>query len=794
MGFENYDLTGFDSSKQQRKLQKSLLSNSKIKEVVINKNIKQLIIETTDTVGLDYINKEIKKINKKAEAKVHENKEVYRKVVYLTNLDCANCALKVENLAKRMLPHEQIVVDFSTTRFMIETTDKSVADDIIKRVEKIAHVIDPNIVVEEKGSKKETNKPKDKAKISKFIFMGIGVVLLVVSILLEHAFKVKNQYVIFALYFAAFIASGWDVLKQFLNNILHLRFFDETFLMSIASIGAIIIGEYPEAVLVMVLYQIGEFLQDLAVNRSRDSISELLKMEVSTCHLKTENNTVDVEVETVMPGDTIIVMPNEMIPVDGVIVSGSTYLDTASITGEAIPVYKKVGEEVISGCVNTKNRIEVKVTHQYSNSMINRILELVESASSNKAKAETFINKFAKVYTPVVVILALIVAFLIPTLTDHDYHKYIYKALEFLVVSCPCSVVISVPLAFFGGIGLSSKRGILIKGSNYLEVLSNVDTVVFDKTGTLTKGSFEVVDVRSVDEENFGKDKVLRSIAYAEYNSVHPIGISIVEKYGRENIIPEIISSYRVLDGYGVEAIANGNKIVVVNQKYLKDNELNIEYVHETGTTLYAFRNDQYIGCVIIGDILKEEAYNAIQELKNVGVTKTVMLTGDHKSSGEYTANMLQITDVYTDLLPDDKVQIVKNIMKNEKNKLMYVGDGVNDAPVIAASDIGVAMGDTGSDVTIQVADAVIMSNNLHKVAEAIKIAKKTKNRVIENIVFSLILKIAVLIIAYIVDIPLIIPVFADVGVCLLTILNSMRLLATYKVLEKQEQRSEQGK
>lgn len=803
---ETYNLQKIKNKNNYNRIINEIKKIPYVKEVHINRGIDLLSIEIDEDKELseEHILKAIRKFEKNALIQKTENKEVLRKVLYLKGLDCGNCAMKIENLAKRVMDHEQIVVDFATTRFIIETKDRDLIDNIFEEVEAVAHRVDPKIVVMDATSNKKVRvddvyKPWDIT--STLVVIGFAIFLLGIffnSIATNSGGKAHEVFNILTLifYFASYFLVGNRVILMFLNNFRHGRILDENFLMTIASVGALFTSHYEEAIMVMLLYQIGERLQDYAVHKSRKSISDLLSLEAEIAHLKITNEITDVDVETILPGDIIVVQVGEMIPLDGIIISGNTTLDTKSITGEATPVIKRKGEVVLSGSINISSTIEIKVTHPYGDSMVTKILDLVENASSKKAKAENFITKFAKFYTPIVVILALIIATIVPFFVykidpnglslSQIYKNYIYNAMSFLVISCPCAIVISVPLAFFAGIGLSSRRGILIKGSNYLEALSNVENMVFDKTGTLTKGEFAVQEIVPIDESTTEND-LLKTLAYTEFYSTHPIGLSIVETYGKDKIFPEIIADYTPISGKGIKATINGVIVYAGNERMISEMFPNIPIMEKNGIVIYVIKGKKYLGYVVVGDILRDEASEAIHSLKASGIRIT-MLTGDAKTSGNYTANLLQIDEVYSELLPNTKVEILEEIKsKTKKGKTVYVGDGINDAPVIAASDVGIAMGGTGSDATIKIADVVIMSDNLEKLNDAIKVAKYTRKVVVQNITFSLIVKLAVLILSICTSIPLWLAIFSDVGISLLAIINSMKITRLFHKDDKEK-------
>lgn len=737
----------------------------------------------------DKILKAIRMYEKHAKLVSIDNVEVYRKVLYLNGLDCAYCGTRIENIAKKELNHQRIVVDYPTYRFIIETTDKALVDNLESRVTEIAHKVDERIKVQsaEKGKPRESEIEKTFKK-PQVIVIWIGIVIFLIGILTSHILKSNNILGVILVVIGYFMI-GHQIILRFFKNLLKGRIFDENFLMTVASIGALITKHYEEAAVVMLLYQFGEFLQNIAVNRTRKSIADLLSYEVQTVKLKLGEEVSEVGVEGVLPDDVIVVSKGEMIPVDGKVCKGKTYLDTKNITGESRARSVDVGDEVMSGSLNIGNIIEVRVTRTYNNSMMTRILDLVENATINKSKAENFITKFSRYYTPIVVFIAALIltggvvaSFINKSV---DWTDWVYVAMEFLVISCPCALVISVPLSFFCAIGVASKRGILIRGSNYLEAMYHVENIVFDKTGTLTKGEFNITEI--VPAEGYRMEDVKRLFIYTEYYSEHPIGKSVVEAYGKENVLTEIISEFQPLQG-GARAVINGSHILIATTKLAKREKLTFPEVLDPNLVVYVFKEKTYIGYVVVGDTIREEAFDTLSSLRQGGISKTYMLTGDTKAIAENVANMLQIDEVFSDLLPDQKVEYMDKIKESTKSKLgttAYVGDGINDAPVIASSDVGIAMGDTASDATISISDIVIMTNDLNKLVELQHIAKKTRHKVVENIVFALGIKIIVMIIALVLHgdaftMSLWLAIFSDVGVSLLAILNSLRLMRMF--------------
>ena len=575
---------------------------------------------------------------------------------------------------------------------------------------------------------------------------------------------------------AAYVTAGYDVVKKAVRNIGHGQVFDENFLMTIATIGAFVTGEIAEGVMVMLLYQIGEWFQQYAVGKSRNSITELMDIRPDYANALRGGEVETVDPDEVEIGETILVKPGEKVPIDGVVTKGESYVDTSALTGEAIP--KRVAEcdEVLSGFINDNGLLEIKTTKEFDESTVSKILELVENASSRKAKSENFITKFAKYYTPIVVVGALLLAFL-PTILGSNLglDQWIIRACTFLVISCPCALVISVPLGFFGGIGGAAKEGILIKGSNYMETLANIRTVVFDKTGTLTEGTFKVNKIVGLGES---EDKILELAATSESYSNHPIAVSLRMAYGKD-IDGSNLSDVCESKGMGVSCSIDGQRIYVGNQKLLKEKGIDIPVVDEIGTVVYVAKDNKCIGYIIIADEIKEDAKSLVEALKMQGIKTTVMLTGDKKEIAEKVAASIGIDKVCSELLPQEKVSNLEKLLEEEKGKgsLAFVGDGINDAPVLTRADIGFAMGAMGSDAAIEAADVVIMNDQPSKIADAIKVSKKTIAIVKENIIFALGVKILFLLLGALGMINLWMAVFADVGVAFLAILNSMRAL-----------------
>jgi Cd2+/Zn2+-exporting ATPase len=601
-------------------------------------------------------------------------------------------------------------------------------------------------------------------------------ILFIIALLIPF----ENIWINRILYIISYLIVGLEVVLEAIENIFKGEIFDENFLMSIATIGAFAIGEFPEAVAVMLFYQVGELFQDYAVDKSRKSIASLMDIRPDFANVKRENKITKVNPDEVQIGEIIIVKPGEKIPLDGKIIEGTSMLDTSSLTGESLPREVKSGDEVLSGCINQNGLLTIQVTKEFGESTVSKILDLVENASNKKSKSENFISKFAKIYTPTVVIIAVLLAIIPPLFLGWStFVDWLYRALTFLVVSCPCALVISIPLGFFGGIGGASKIGILIKGSNYLESLSNTEIIVFDKTGTLTEGTFEVQKIEAI---GISKDELLKLAAHAESYSNHPISISLKNAYGQE-INSNLISKTEELSGLGVSAIVDQKNVLIGNEKLMMEKQISYTKCNDIGTILYVAIEEKYVGHIVIADKIKKDAKQTIQNLKDNNIKQTIMLTGDRKLVGESVSKELGINKVYTDLLPSDKAEKLEEIMKEKtpKGKVAFVGDGINDAPVLALSDIGIAMGGLGADSAIEAADIVIMTDEPSKINDAIKISKKTMRIVNENIIFSIFVKIAVLLLSAIGLSTMWEAVFADVGVSIIAIINSLRALNVKK-------------
>ena len=616
---------------------------------------------------------------------------------------------------------------------------------------------------------------KQKNMLYRIILTFVLFVALAVANLGGYLKLLPHPIFLFVLYLVPYLVIGYDIILKAGRNIIHGQVFDENFLMMIATFGAFGVGEYQEGVTVMLFYQVGELFQSYAVARSRQSITEMMDICPEYANVEKDGQLLKVDPDEVEIDTEIIIKPGERIPLDGIVVEGASMVDTKALTGESVPRGVREGDQIISGCINGSGTLRVKVTKTFDDSTVTKILELVENASSKKAKVENFITRFAKYYTPFVTIGAVLLALVPPLFFGGNFADWIGRACIFLVISCPCALVISVPLGFFGGIGAASKLGVLVKGSNYLEALSNMDTIVFDKTGTLTKGEFKV---SKVIPKGISEQELLRIAAFSENYSNHPIGNSIKEAYGK-NIPNEAVLEVKELAGYGIRAIIEGKEVYVGNGKLMEQQHISYEKVESIGTNVYVAMEGNYVGAIVISDTIKEGAKEALLKMKKVGVKQSVMLTGDRQEVAEAVANELGLTKVYGDLLPEDKVRKVEALLEKEqgKGKLAFVGDGINDAPVLTRADIGIAMGSMGSDAAIEAADVVIMDDDIRKIASVVKISRKTITIVKQNIVFALGIKALFLLLGAFGLANMWEAVFADVGVSVLAILNAMRAL-----------------
>lgn len=711
--------------------------------------------------------------------------------ILLKGLTCANCANKIENKVKKLDSIKNATINFATTTLIVELNQGNEIDEVFKEISKIVKSLEPDVEVELKKEVKRSKKNRtilndknstdeliveDEKKtivsyIKENIALFIGMIGFIIAVMLEG-----YPLVAFIIFVATYLLIGKNVLITAAKNILRGEVFDENFLMAIATLGAFAIGEYPEAVAVMLFFEIGEAFQKYAVERSRKSISSLMNIRADYATVLENGNEIRVDPEDVEIDEIIIIKPGERVPLDGIVVDGTSFIDTSALTGESVPREITVDTEILAGAINNTGVLKVRVTKEYGESTVARILELVENASNKKALTEKFITKFSKIYTPVVCLIALLVAVVPPLIMkDQTFSVWIYRALSLLVVSCPCALVVSVPLGIFAGIGGASKKGVLVKGGNYLEALKDVETVVFDKTGTLTKGVFKVTEINT---NNIDKDELLKLAAYGESNSNHPIALSIVKAYGKE-INKESLINYEEISGHGIKVNIEGNEVLLGNYKLMNKFNIKFNEVDTIGTIVHVAINGEYKGNIVISDEIKETSKEVIETLKSIGIKNTVMLTGDNKVVADKVGKIIGLDQVYSELLPADKVEQVEKLMniKSSKGKLVFVGDGINDAPVLARADIGIAMGGIGSDAAIEAADVVLMKDDPKSIVDAIKAARKTNKILWKNIIFALAVKTIVMILVAFGIGTMWEAVFADVGVTILAVINSIRCL-----------------
>lgn len=718
----------------------------------------------------------------------------------LSGLDCANCANKIECLVNNIKGVREANLNFSTSTLIIEMSGTCSKKVLVEEITSIVNKLEPHVEITEKLSSNKircevkegcckddscsmdidrklqgdesVRKDNEQKSIIKENFR-----LIIGGIIFALGFAVPEKTIFNEILFTlSYVLIGGNVVKIAIRNILRGEVFDENFLMTIATIGAFIIGEFPEAVAVMLFYEVGERFQAHAVKRSRKSISSLMNIRADYANVIRHNEEIKVAPETVSINDIIIVKPGERIPLDGTVIEGVGFIDTSALTGESVPREINIGDDILAGCINTNSVLRVKVTKEFGESTVSRILELVENASNKKAPTEKFITKFSKKYTPIVVISSLLLAILPPLLIEGaNFQDWLYRACVFLVISCPCALVVSIPLGLFSGIGGASKRGVLVKGGNYLEALKNVEVIVFDKTGTLTKGVFRVTEIN---ENNINKGELLEIAALGESLSNHPIAQSIVNEY-KNDINKDIITDYKEISGHGIEVIIRGEKVLLGNHKLMDMFNIKYKPIDTIGTVVHVAINNEYKGNIVISDEIKESSIEAIKGLKEIGIKKTVMLTGDNKNVADKVAKTLGLDQVYSELLPEDKVIKIEELIKknNKKTNVAFVGDGINDAPVLARADIGIAMGGIGSDAAIEAADVVLMRDDPESLIDAIKIARKTNKILWQNIIFSIGIKVFVLMLGAFGIATMWEAVFADVGVTIIAILNSSRCL-----------------
>jgi len=699
------------------------------------------------------------------------------KVYVLKGLDCPNCSAKIESEVGALDYVQSARINLMNQTLTVEYKQVS-PHFLYEIVSDIVHDHEPDVeVCEQTGQTvpaKDAEQP-DRETRNMIIRLAVGAVFYAAGLILPAVFSLQ-LYVKLATLIVAYIILGGDVVFKAAKNIIKGRVFDENFLMTLSTVGAFVIGEYPEAVAVMLFYQVGEFFQSLAVRRSRKSIAGLMDIRPDFAAVRKNGELVVVSPEEVCVGDTIVVKPGEKIPLDGIILEGDSMLDTRALTGESVPRAVHSGDEALSGCINQSGVLTIHVTKAFGESTASKIIDMVENASSRKAPTENFITTFARWYTPVVVILAAVLAVVPPLVFGGEWIEWIRRAFVFLVISCPCALVISIPLTFFGGIGAASRHGVLVKGSNYLEALNNVSIVVFDKTGTLTKGVFKVTDIMPA--EGFPREQVLEYAATAEHFSNHPIAKSVLAAYGHK---PDAsaASDYREISGHGVSVNAGGKAILAGNTKLMDAEKIKYTPCDQAGTKVYVAVDGQYAGCILIADEVKEDSKAAVSALRRMGVQKTVMLTGDEEKIGNAVAKELGIDECYAQLLPGQKVARLELLdgSKRSGSKLAFVGDGINDAPVLARADVGIAMGGLGSDAAIEAADVVLMTDEPSRLVDAIKVAKSTKRIVIQNIIIALGIKGIFLILGALGIAGMWEAVFGDVGVALIAVFNAMRIL-----------------
>ncbi|MFB5252657.1 heavy metal translocating P-type ATPase [Bacillus mycoides] len=770
-------LEGLDCANCAMKIEKGVGNIEGVTSCSVNFATKTMLLETPQNKENQVVT-EAKQLVTKLEPhiKVQEEQKTksIKEVFVLEGLDCANCAMKIENKVKEMPTVSEATVDFVSKKLRVEVANKRELESTVQNIKNIVQKLEPDVKVvreEEKGH--DHGHDHGDGNVKKMIGrLVVGGILTGIA-----ALAGLPQMITIPLFVLAYLLIGGDIVWRAVRNITRGQVFDENFLMAIATLGAFAIQQYPEAVAVMLFYQVGELFQSIAVNRSRKSITSLMDIRPDYANVKVGNETKQVSPEDVQIGEYIIVKPGEKVPLDGKVIEGTSMMDTSALTGESVPREVEVGNDVLSGFVNQNGVLTVEVTKEFGESTVSKILDLVQNASSKKAPTENFITKFARYYTPVVVITAAIMAFIPPLILEGaTFSDWIYRALVFLVISCPCALVVSIPLGFFGGIGGASKSGILVKGSNYLEALNDVKYIVFDKTGTLTKGVFKVTKMEP--SEGITAEELLEYAAFAEVYSNHPIAQSIRNAYGK-SIDENTIEDYSEISGHGTVVKVQGKEIFAGNAKLMRKENITFKQPNTVGTLVHVAVDGKYAGYIVISDEVKEDSKQAIQKLKELGIKKTVMLTGDAKSVGEAVGKELGLDEVHAELLPHQKVEEIEKIdaAKRGKEKIAFVGDGINDTPVLARADVGIAMGGLGSDAAIEAADIVIMTDEPSKIVTAVKIAKRTRSIVWQNIIFALGVKGLVLLLGAFGIATMWEAVFSDVGVTLLAVLNAMRVL-----------------
>ncbi|WP_445487988.1 heavy metal translocating P-type ATPase [Niallia sp. 03133] len=775
---KEYLLEGLDCANCAMKIEKGVASISGVNTCSVNFATQTLSMHVDREKEEEIVTKTHKKIlslEPHIKVKEKQKKRTASTTLLLENLDCANCAAKIEKEVGKLDGVVLATVDFVAKKLIIEAPEGN-PDYIMEQSAAIINKLEPDVKVrkaEQHEHGHEHSHDHGTENTKKMIYrLGVGSIVAAIGL-----FAPLSSLAEFLLFLLAYLIIGGDIVLRAVKNIIRGQVFDEHFLMALATIGAFAVKQYPEGVAVMFFYQIGELFQGMAVNRSRKSISSLMNIRPDYANVKIGNTIKQVSPEEVNIGDVIIVKPGEKVPLDGKVIDGTSMVDTSALTGESIPREIETGSEVLSGFINKNGVLTVEATKEFGESTVSKILELVQNASSRKAQTENFITKFARYYTPVVVVIAAALALLPPLLiSGAAFSDWVYRALIFLVISCPCALVVSIPLGFFGGIGAASKKGILVKGSNYLEALNDVKYIVFDKTGTLTKGVFEVASIQSAN--GISEEEVLKNAAYAEIHSNHPIALSIRKAYKLE-IDGQKVNDYNEISGHGIQAIVEGKEILAGNHKLMEKEKVEFQLNHDVGTVLYIAIEKKFIGSIVISDQIKPDAAKAIKTLKELGMKKTVMLTGDSKTVAEKVGRELGLDEVHAELLPQNKVEQIEIIdeRKSPKDKILFVGDGINDTPVLARADVGMAMGGLGSDAAIEAADIVIMTDEPSKIATAIKLAKRTRSIVWQNIVFALGVKGVFLLLGVFGIATMWEAVFSDVGVTLLAVLNAMRVL-----------------
>ncbi len=763
-------LNGLSCANCAAKIENKISKLPHVFEASVSFISKELKIKLEDDTNLLELKEIINKIVKETESGV-DVCEINPQInsVSISGLSCASCSAKIEKKLKQTVGIKDVYIDFIGKKLNYSLSIDQNKIEMLNKIKRIISEVEPGVEIKEINENNNSQTEEfDKWKLYRLFFGTITFM----SVLFIN----KESILYLSMFIISYLLIGVEVVFRALRNIFKGKIFDENFLMTIATTVAFVVGEYPEAVAVMLFYQVGEVFQDRAVNRSRRSIKKLMSIRPDVANLQKGQEIISVKVEEVNVDDVIIIKPGERVPLDGIILEGNSSLDTKALTGESLPLNVSVTEQVLSGCININGLLTVKVTKTARESTVAKILELVENATSKKAPTENFITKFARGYTPIVTISALLLAVIPPLfINGAEFSDWVYRALIFLVISCPCALVVSIPLGFFGGIGAASKNGILVKGGNYLEALNNIEIAVFDKTGTLTEGSFVVTKLSPL---NISNTELLEKAAYVESFSNHPIAMSVLKEYKKE-VDQSIVTNVFEIPGKGIKAIVGNDEVIVGNDKLLIDEE--IDFVKEKciGSIIYVAINKNYVGNIVVSDEIKKDSKKAIKLLKSLGIKKTIMLTGDKLSVANSVGAELGIDDVYAELLPVDKLNIVEDLIKNKskQGKLFFVGDGINDTPVLARADIGIAMGALGADSAIDVADVVIMTDEPSKIVSAIKVAKKTRRIVWQNILFALSVKSFFLILGAFGIASMWEAVFADVGVSLLAIFNAMRVL-----------------